>query len=99
MVTRSERRLCEQVHLDFEYRWFCRLGRADSVPTGLTVPTNPQGCLRDREALRHVFESVLRRCMSEGLVEGKGFAADAGVVKTDANRVRDAPGEEMKVQR
>ncbi|QTO50388.1 transposase [Burkholderia latens] len=43
MVTRSERRLCEQVHLDFEYRWFCRLGRADSVPTGLTVPRNPRG--------------------------------------------------------
>ncbi|CAM2186299.1 hypothetical protein BLAT2472_80298 [Burkholderia latens] len=37
--------------------------------------------------------------MSKGFVEGKGFAAHAGAVKTDANRVRDAPAEEMKVQR
>ncbi len=24
---RSERRLCEEVHLNLAYRWFCRLGR------------------------------------------------------------------------
>jgi transposase len=23
---RSERRLCEEVHLNLAYRWFCRLG-------------------------------------------------------------------------
>jgi hypothetical protein len=31
-----------------------------------------------------VFESALRRCMSEGLVSGDGFAVDAGVIKADA---------------
>src|SRR3984893_14615502 len=25
---RSERRLCEEVHLNLAYRWFCRLGHA-----------------------------------------------------------------------
>jgi transposase len=24
---RSERRLCEEVHLNLAYRWFCQLGR------------------------------------------------------------------------
>ena len=38
--------------------------------------------------LRHVFESVLRRCMNEGLVGGEGFAIDASVIKADANRTR-----------
>ena len=30
---RSERRLCEEVHLNLGYRWFCRLGLDGDVPT------------------------------------------------------------------
>jgi transposase len=29
---RSERRLCEEVHLNLAYRWFCWLGLAGEVP-------------------------------------------------------------------
>jgi len=29
---RSERRLCEEVHLNLAYRWFCRLDLTDRVP-------------------------------------------------------------------
>jgi len=29
---RSERRLCEETHLNLAYRWFCRLGLEGSVP-------------------------------------------------------------------
>ena len=29
---RSERRLCEEVHLNLAYRWFCRLGLERAVP-------------------------------------------------------------------
>src|SRR3974390_3905894 len=29
---RSERRLCEEVHLNLAYRWFCRLGLGGAVP-------------------------------------------------------------------
>src|SRR5688572_1488226 len=28
---RSERRLCEEVHLNLAYRWLCRLGLEDTV--------------------------------------------------------------------
>src|SRR4029077_11439929 len=28
----SERRLCEEVHLNLAYRWFCRLGLDGDVP-------------------------------------------------------------------
>jgi transposase len=30
---RSERRLCEEVHLNLAYRWFCRLDLANPFPT------------------------------------------------------------------
>ena len=36
---RSERRLCEEVHLNLAYRWFCRLGLA--VPREATNAQSP----------------------------------------------------------
>ena len=92
---RSERRLCEEVHLNLAYRWFCRLDLEDIVPNHSTFSKNRHGRFRNSDALRHVFESVLRRCMSEGLVEGEGFAVDASVVKADANRSRGTSGTEV----
>jgi len=91
---RSERRLCEEVHLNLAYRWFCQLGLEDKVPDHSTFSKNRHGRFRQSETLRHVFETVLRRCMSEGLVGGEGFAVDASIIKADANRARSiAPGE------
>ena len=90
---RSERRLCEEVHLNLAYRWFCRLGLEDSIPDHSTFSKNRHGRFRESDAFRHVFEGVLRRCMAEGLVGGEGFAIDASVVRADANRARGVPGE------
>jgi transposase len=91
---RSERRLCEEVHLNLTYRWFCRLDLEDAIPDHSTFSKNRHGRFRESDALRHVFESVLRRCVSEGLVGGEGFAIDASVIKADANRARGVPGSE-----
>jgi transposase len=89
---RSERRLCEEVHLNLAYRWFCRLGLEDAVPEHSTFSKNRHGRFRESDAFRHVFETVLQRCMNEGLVGGEGFAIDASVVKADAARARGIPG-------
>ncbi len=37
---RSERRLCEEVHLNLAYRWFCRLDLNDRVPDHSTFSKN-----------------------------------------------------------
>jgi transposase len=89
---RSERRLCEEVHLNLAYRWFCRLGLEDAVPEHSTFSKNRHGRFRESDAFRHVFETVLQRCMSEGLVGAEGFAIDASVVKADAARASGMPG-------
>ena len=91
---RSERRLCEEVHLNLAYRWFCRLGLEDPVPDHSTFSKNRHGRFRDSDTLRFVFEEVLARCVQEGLVGGEGFAVDASLVKADANRQRGVPGHE-----
>jgi transposase len=92
---RSERRLCEEVQLNLAYRWFCRLGLEDAVPDHSSFSKNRHGRFRESETFRHVFETVLQRCMAEGLVGGEGFAVDASVVKADASRVRRVSGDEF----
>lgn len=91
---RSERRLCEEVHLNLAYRWFCRLDLEQRVPDHSTFSKNRHGRFRQSDAFRHVFETVLRRCMKEGLVGGEGFAIDASVIKADASRARGVPAAE-----
>ena len=89
---RSERRLCEEVHLNLAYRWFCRLDLEGAVPDHSTFSKNRHGRFRESDLLRHVFETVVRRCMAEGLVGGEGFAVDASLIKADANRQRGVEG-------
>jgi len=43
---RSERRLCEEVHLNLAYRWFCRLGLDGEVPDHSTFSKNRHGRFR-----------------------------------------------------
>lgn len=89
---RSERRLCEEVSMNLAYRWFCRLGLKDKVPDHSSFSKNRHGRFRDHDAFRQLFDSVLRRCMAEGLVQGEGFATDASMIKADAQRQRSCPG-------
>ena len=95
---RSERRLCEEVHLNLAYRWFCRLGLDGKVPDHSTFSLNRHGRFRQSNLLRHVFETVVRRCMAEGLVGGEGFAVDASLIEADANKQRSVPGHEWSVK-
>src|SRR5580692_4426856 len=89
---RSERRLCEEVQLNLAYRWFCRLGLDGEVPDHSTFSKNRHGRFRESDLLRKLFETVVRRCMAEGLVDGAAFAVDASLIAADANKQRSAAG-------
>jgi transposase len=96
MGIRSERRLCNEVHLNLAYRWFCRLGLDGAVPDHCTFSKNRHGRFRDSDLLRHLFEETVARCIAEGLVGGEGFAVDASMIKADANRQNSTPGDEWE---
>src|SRR5438067_9050322 len=89
---RSERRLCEEVHLNLAYRWFCRLGLDGEVPEHSTFSKNRHGRFRDCDLLRKLFETVVRRCIAEGLVDGAAFAVDASLIADDAHKQGSAAG-------
>ena len=48
MGIRSERRLCEEVHLSLAYRWFRGLGLDGKVPDHSTFSKNRHGRFRER---------------------------------------------------
>jgi transposase len=56
MGIRSERRPCEEVHLNLAYRWFCRLGLGGCVPDHSRFSKNRHGRFRDSDLLRELFE-------------------------------------------
>ena len=87
MGIRSERRLCEEVHLNLAYRWFCRLDLTDPIPDHSTFSKNRHGRFRDSDLFRHLFETVLTRCIVQGLVGGEAFGVDASIVQADAKRL------------
>jgi transposase len=91
---RSERRLCEEVHLNLAYRWFCRLGLKDPVPEHSSFSKNRHGRFRESAAFRQLFEMVLSQCIVHGLVAGEGFAIDASTIRADASRQHSTDGKE-----
>ena len=91
---RSERRLCEEVQLNLAYRWFCRLSLEDPVPDHSTFSKNRHGRFRASDTFRWLFDEVVRRCMSAGLVKGEGFAVDASIIAADASRQRGISADE-----
>jgi transposase len=92
---RSERRLCEEVHLNLAYRWFCRLGLEGEVPDHSTFSKNRHGRFRESDLFRRVFETIVRRCMAERVVGGEGFAVDASLIRADVNRQQRVDGSQV----
>jgi transposase len=98
MGLRPERRLCEEVHLNLAYRWFCRLGLDGKVPDHSTFSRNRHGRFRQSDILCHLFETVVERCLTEGLVGGEGFAVDASLIAADANKQHSILGDAWRAQ-
>src|SRR4029450_10634191 len=91
-------RLCEEVHLNLAYRWFCRLGLENGVPEHSTFSKNRHGRFRASGAFRWLFDEVVRKCMAAGLVKGEGFAWGASVGAPDASRQRRLGSDGMELK-
>jgi transposase len=80
---RSERRLCEDIHCDLAYRWFCHLPLSEEVPDHSSLTT-----IRDRfgeEIFEKVFSKIVALCQQKGLVnEECRVITDATLIAADA---------------
>ncbi len=95
---RPERRLCEGVHPNLAYRWFCRHDLSDRVPDHSPSSRTGTGA-SGSELLRHVFKVTVARCIAEGLVSGQRMAVGTSLIEADANKRNSTPGNEWDVAR
>jgi transposase len=78
---RSERRLCEEVHLNLAYRWFCRLGLDGEVPDHSS----------SREDRQQSSSPTLMRAASSDNTEIRGEQMETlGRIARRSNRLRQA---------
>src|SRR5436190_15709470 len=91
---RSERRICAEVQVNLAYRWFCKLGIEDSIPDHSVFCRARYERFRESDALRQVFESVVAKCITAGLVGGEGFSIDASLIKADVDKKKRLRGEQ-----
>ncbi len=89
---RPERRLCEEVHLNLAYCWFCRLGLDGCVPDHSTFSKNRHGRFRDGDVHRLLFEEVVRAYTKAGLTPGRDTAINASTIEADAGCERKFTG-------
>src|ERR1700733_6741963 len=61
-----------------------------------TFSKNRPGRFRQSDMLRRLFETVVQRCLAEGLVAADRFAVDASLIAADANKQRSVPSREWK---
>ena len=96
---RSERRLCQEVHLNLAYRWFCRLGLEGTVPHHSTFSKNRYGRFQASGIYHLLFEGAVHQCQVAGLVGGESFAVDGTAIRADANFDRHVSSFEELQQR
>ncbi len=93
----KDRRLCEDIHCNMAYRWFCRLSPDEDVPDHSSLTR-----IRDRLG-EGIFESVFRHvvelCRKKGLVhEECRVMTDATLIAADASTESMVPNEPEQVQ-
>ncbi len=94
---RSERRLCEEVHLNLAYRWFCRLGLEGDVPDHSTFSKNRHGRFRDSDLLRELFETTVNRlrfaccCRNQHRLQGGNIIWKIGGIQHDRKLPNSCP--------
>lgn len=80
----SERQLCEQIHDNLAYRWFCRLNIHEAVPHHSALTR-----IRDRlgiDKFTAYFKALLEQCRIAGLVTGEQVMTDGTLFQANASQ-------------
>jgi len=100
----SERKLEQEVKLNLAYRWFLGLDLAEPVPDHSTISQNRRRRFKNSPLFQEIFDTIVSRCVAEGLVSGEVIVTDSTHIKASASKqrvekilVERTPTEYMKV--
>lgn len=80
----SEVRLCDEVHLNAGYRWFCRVDFHDSIPERTTLVKFRRRC-REHGLWEDLFHRLVAQCGDVGLLSARHLMADSTQVAANAS--------------
>lgn len=81
----SDRELCQEVTMHAGYRWFCRLNFHDPVPNHSTLSRLRNERWVGSDVFTRLFEEVLQRCVSTGMVSGRHVSVDGTQIQANAS--------------
>ena len=79
----SDRQLCEEIHCNLAYRWFCKFKIEDEIPDHSSLTR-----IRDRlveATFKELFEQIVAQCRKANLVSGKRVMADGSLIDANAS--------------
>ena len=83
---KSERRLVQEIQLNIAYRWFCGFELADKIPDHSTLSKTRVRKWNESKLFHQVFLEIIRRCVKDGLVDGKELAADGTYLPANVSK-------------
>jgi transposase len=87
----SERKLIEELRMHLAWRWFTGLGFDQEVPHHSTFSKNRHGRFQESKLFEQLFEEVVARCLSVGLVRGDELSVDGTFVEANAWKESRSP--------
>lgn len=84
----SERKLEQEVKLNLAYRWFLGLDLANAVPDHSTISQNRRRRFKNSPLFQEIFDTIVTRCVAEGLVTGEVIVTDSTHIKASASKQR-----------
>jgi transposase len=82
----SERKLVEELRMHLAWRWFTGLGFDQEVPHHSTFSKNRHGRFQESKVFEQLFEEVVARCLTVGLVRGDKLSVDGTFVEANASK-------------
>src|SRR5580698_5076236 len=91
----SELKLVEELRMHLAWRWFTGLGFDQEVPHHSAFSKNRHGRFQESKVFEHLFEEVVARCLSVGLVRGDKLSVDGTFVEANASKESRIPREQL----
>lgn len=80
---KSDRMLCDEIHLNMAYRWFARIPIDENVPDHSSISRTLKRLGKD--FFDEIFDQILEQCRRIGLLKGERLMTDASLIEANAS--------------
>ena len=83
----SERKLVQEIEVNFAYRWFLHLGLTDKVPHHSTISQNRRRRFKGSDIFQQTFNELIEKFSALGFAGGKDIYTDSARLKAQNERL------------